>query len=168
MNNKIQRLNQAFDAIEAGDMKKLVTLVRNRSEANWTRVGQGWSLLDAAVLFKRYDAASWLLNRGANPNTLFSFDEPILPSEATADGMYFSPLASAISEGDATLVKLLIDAGADLSLPKIVEGDERLTCWDALLEDRSLMAKIERHLLSKAPEQSSISLPLGSRSSRAL
>lgn len=165
MSSNIQRRKHAFEAIEAGDMRKLRRLVRNRVEANWARVGRGWSLLDAAVLFKCHEAARWLLDRGANPNTLFFFDEPILPAEATVDGMYFSPLASAISEGDAQLVKLMLDAGADLSLPKIVDGDERLTCMDALHEAPALMAEIERHLLSKELDRFSHS-PKGGEPSR--
>lgn len=150
--NTNKRRKHAFEAIKDGDLKQLKKLVRNSIEANWTRVGLAWCLLDQAVESQRHDAAYWLLKQGANPNTLFKSDKHITPSKAIGDGMYFGPLSSAIAEGDAEMIKLLLDAGADLSLPTVIETEEGclITCKDRMSQNPSLAAAVEAHILSTA------------------
>jgi ankyrin repeat protein len=59
-------------------------------------------LFMGAVEFSHYELAQWLLDQGANPNARSS-----IGSQGTA-------LHSAAWEGDLTMVKLLVAAGADL------------------------------------------------------
>jgi hypothetical protein len=57
--------------------------------------------------------------------------------------LYFSPLATAIEKEDAHMVRIFLDAGADLNLPKYNFQGHIETCEDALGENPALRARLE-------------------------
>lgn len=142
----------AFEAADKGDLDTLKTLIRTRHEANWKHPGCGLLLLDKAVYRNDIDMLRFLLDQGANPNALIECDQLVPWPADVGDGMYFSPLASAISDGRVEILAALLDAGADLNLPKWIddESGERMTCRDALNDSPDLLAAIEALTLEKA------------------
>ena len=93
---------EAFDdVIEKGDLKDLERLV-----AAYTKHPLGAAVLPnalrVAVIYSRVEMVKLLLERGVNPNT---------PSTAVG----YTPLMQAANSANLELVKLLIDAGADLN-----------------------------------------------------
>lgn len=146
--NTTMRRKQAFDAIKTGNLERLKTLVLNKTAANWAMPHRSWALLDEAVNSGRHTIAKWLLSRGANPNTLHSDScrrgelDKLLRALIPLD-MFFSPLASAIEREDARMIRLLLDAGANLSLPTMTVNDRVETCGDMLNDRPSLAAEVE-------------------------
>lgn len=93
---------EAFDdVIERGDVKDFERLV-----AAYTKHPLGAAVLPnalrVAVIYSRVEMVKLLLERGVNPNT---------PSTAVG----YTPLMQAANGANLELVKLLIDAGADLN-----------------------------------------------------
>jgi hypothetical protein len=77
----------------------------------------------------------WLLNAGANPNTFFFHDKPWVASRGLPEGMFFSPLASAINSGMVEIVALFQERGAMFDLPVWNFGDgDCMTCQDLVME----------------------------------
>jgi ankyrin repeat protein len=74
-------------------------LRRNPSEL-MRATEHGWTALHIAVARRNRDAALWLLREGSSPHT-----------RETGSGM--TPLTTAASTGDATIVRALLAAGAD-------------------------------------------------------
>jgi ankyrin repeat protein len=89
------------DVIERGDLKDFERLV-----AAYTKHPLGAAVLPnalrVAVIYSRVEMVKLLLERGVNPNT---------PSTAVG----YTPLMQAASSANLELVKLLVDAGADLN-----------------------------------------------------
>jgi ankyrin repeat protein len=89
------------DVIERGDLKDFERLV-----AAYRKHPLGAAVLPnalrVAVIYSRVEMVKLLLERGVNPNT---------PSTAVG----YTPLMQAASSANLELVKLLIDAGADLN-----------------------------------------------------
>lgn len=148
MNTNIRR-KHAFNAIKAGNLKRLETLVTSHKDANWRLPKQPLSLLDVAVEAGKCDVVRWLLVHGANPNTLHG---PYESMEAryllSPISFYFSPLATAIQIEDAEMVRILLDAGADLALPKSILMGLIKTCDDALKKNAAFASKVESLAIS--------------------
>lgn len=89
------------DVIERGDLKDFERLV-----AAYTKHPLGAAVLPnalrVAVIYSRVEMVKLLLERGVNPNT---------PSTAVG----YTPLMQAASSANLELVKLLVNAGADLN-----------------------------------------------------
>ena len=68
--------------------------------------------------------------------------------------LYFSPLASAIEKEDAHMVRIFLDAGADLNLPKYGLRGYEYTCDDALNEKPALRARLEALAISASVGES--------------
>jgi Ankyrin repeats (3 copies) len=79
---------------------------------------RGQSLLTMAVLAEREDVAAWLLGEGANPDG----SHPAL-----------APLAYAVTGDSVSLVRLLLEYGAD---PDLDMGDEITPRWIAVTTSR--------------------------------
>lgn len=152
VNTPSLKLRLAFEAADKGDLETLKTLIRTRHEANWKHPRFGLVLLDKAVNLNDIDMLHFLLDQGANPNALIECDQLVPWPADVGEGMYFSPLASAISDGRIEILAALLDAGADLNLPKWIddESGERMTCRDALNDSPELLAGIEALALEKA------------------
>lgn len=143
---------RAFEAADKGDLDTLKPLIHTRHEANWKHPKFGLVLLDKAVNRNDIEMLHFLLDQGANPNALIDRDQLVPWPADVGDGMYFSPLASAISDCRVEVLAALLDAGADLNLPKWIdeESGERMTCRDALNDAPELLAGIEVLALEKA------------------
>jgi hypothetical protein len=114
------RICEAFSAIFDDDLAKLASIVRTKRQANWQSTARmGWSLLDAAVSNRSSPSVAFLLSKGADPNTLFRgrFRDRL----ATEEGMYSSPLLTAILFNEVEIVGLLLDAGGSLDLPEQID-----------------------------------------------
>lgn len=142
---------RAFEAADKGDLDTLKPLIHTSHEANWKHPEFGIVLLDKAVNRNDIDMLHFLLGQGANPNALIECDQLVQWPTHVGDGMYFSPLASAISDGRAEILAALLEAGADLNLPKWIDGEsgECMTCRDALNDSPELLAAIEALALEK-------------------
>lgn len=137
-------------AIRNEDFASLSKLVATPKEANWHAEKLAWSLLDEAVKANSVLMVQWLLDKGANPNTLFFQDQPCRDHKFTRPGMYFSPLAQAIDMRHVEIVLLLLARGAKLSLPTVwLEADDNVSCRE-LAEDRGMWPSIEAHLISQS------------------
>jgi ankyrin repeat protein len=161
VNTNIRR-KQALNAIKAGNLKRLQTLILSKAEANLTLPKRSWSLLDQAVDCENHDIAKWLLARGANPNTLHATPglmsrlglDRIFAFHSIEPDFYFSPLATAIEKEDAHMVRVFLDAGADLNLPKYNFQGHIETCEDALKEKPALRARLEALAISASSGES--------------
>ena len=148
--NKARSVESALDAARKGDLPALAKLVTNAKAANWTRNGQGWSLLDAAVRSQSIETVRWLLDMGANPNTLFRLDAPHLLCHQLVPGWYFSPFATAIRKELHEIALLLVSRGASPELPIIVDKDGDITtCREAAIE-MGVWPRIEACLIAKS------------------
>ena len=152
VNTTSLKLRLAFEAADKGDLDTLKTLIHTQHEANWKHPRFGLVLLDKAVYRNDIDMLHFLLDQGANPNALIECDQLVPWPADVGEGMYFSPLATAISDGRVEILAALLDAGADLNLPKWIddESGERMTCRDALNDSPELLAGIEALALEKA------------------
>lgn len=135
-----QRIWQAIRATRSGDLQTLSTLVQTRAQANWLSPDrQGIALLSHAVASKQPAVVKWLLEKGANPNTLF-FERRIVKlkeGEHYGEGRYYSPLMAAISLREVESIALLLEHGADTGLPvEIYYAYECDSCRDYLYKYR--------------------------------
>ncbi|SDW49935.1 hypothetical protein SAMN05518669_101802 [Variovorax sp. YR634] len=113
-----KRVWRAVDAAFENDVATLEQVVLTRAQANWvTPNRQGQSLLCCAVIKKSTEAIHWLLEKGADPNTLFEGKRRISPADATDWPVYESPFAGAIRMRDVGVIAAFLDHGALLSLP---------------------------------------------------
>ena len=107
-------------------------------------------MLDEAVQTASIDSVRWLLDKGANPNTLFFQDKPCGANQKRKEGLYFSPFATAISNGKTEIVLLMLSRGADLNLPTVWCGDDDFqTCRDVAMES-AVWSRIEAQLVGNA------------------
>lgn len=139
----------ALLAISNGNLAGLGKLVRTTKEANWRRPDQAWCLLDEAVDAKSSEMVQWLLAMGADPNTLFCADRLISAQHATAPAFYFSPFASAISNGQTAIVQLMLARGASLDLPYCISDEGTATCRDLAIE-KGMWPTIEAFLIGQS------------------
>lgn len=147
---RAEEFEAAKKAIKAQDFAALSKLVSTPKQANWHAEKQAWSLLDEAVKAQSMPMVEWLLDKGANPNTLFFQDRPYTVHKCPRPGMYFSPLATAIDMRYGDIVLLLLARGAKLSLPTVwLEEDDNVSCRE-LAEDRGMWPSIEAHLISQS------------------
>lgn len=167
MNTNIRR-KYALNAIKAGNLKRLQTLILSKADANLTLQEQSLSLLDQAVDFERHEIAEWLLAHGADPNTHHVVHSPmdglaqIMFGPIDVD-IYLSPLASAIQQEDANMVRILLDAGADLSLPRSIFLGQIVTCGDNLQKNSALASEVEALAISTSLGESSCQKPVSHR-----
>jgi hypothetical protein len=125
----------AKTAIKLGDIATLSQIVETKEQANWHGTDVGWCLLDEAVKTGSLTMVKWLLDAGANPNTIFFNDKPLVASRGLPEGMFFSPLASAIKSGMVEIVALFQERGAMFDLPVWNLGDgDCMTCQDLVME----------------------------------
>lgn len=146
---------RAFEAAGKGYLASLRLLVRNKREADWKHPDCGLVLLDEAVRHGGPDIVRFLLDMGANPNALICNDQLVPWPTKVDDGMYFSPLATAIFEERVEELLMLLEAGADLDLPQCCfkHLDFCQTCRDSLGEDKQLTAKMEAIVLARQVAQ---------------
>jgi ankyrin repeat protein len=91
----------AFEAATFGDLDRLVVLLADDPDLTGRRSGDGFTALHLAAFFGQDDAVRLLLARGADP-------------DARGTGwMTGTPLNAAASARHATVVALLLEAGAD-------------------------------------------------------
>lgn len=141
-------IEQAIAAIAAKDLGALAKLVKTKKQANWRRPDRVWCLLDEAVKRGSPSTVNWLLVMGADPNTLFKRGRLISLRNATEEGLYFSPLATAIRIGNAEGAALMIKAGASLNLPCDIDNEYgSLTCQKAI-DIEKLWPAIEAYLIA--------------------
>ena len=88
------------------DFAQVLVLILDGAEID-ARTHEGWTALTYAVSHREYEITQQLLDSGANPNPVTSYD------------MQDAPLALAAYRGDFDLVRLLIAHGAD---PNIYSG----------------------------------------------
>lgn len=137
-------------AVREGDLIALSRLVKKPSQANWYAHDCAWCLLDEAVKAGSVAMVQWLLEKGANPNTLFYRDKPYDRSQGVAPGFYFSPFASAIRNGDQQIVQLMLAHGADIDLPFVCEADGDYSTCRHIAEQHGMWPCIEAYLLGQA------------------
>ena len=138
-----KRVWQAVDAAMEDDVATLQKLVLTRAHANWvTPNRQGKSLLCGAVFTKSTEATKWLLEKGADPNTLFAHKRRIKLSDATKWSIYESPFAQAIHQRDVEIIAAFLDHGASLSIPETLHTYHGVTDCGGLLEAIGLAQKV--------------------------
>lgn len=161
---QVKQVEKAFDAIKRGDLAGLVKAVATADQANWIRQGKAWCLLDEAVRCQSLPLVAWLLNKGANPNTLFRYDH--LHShllDSVIPGLYFSPLAAALRGGLEDIVVLLLTHGASLRLPIWYDVSAGLvTCEDMAVEG-GLWPRIEAFLIAQDTAEPGVTPPSAKR-----
>lgn len=141
---KTMRKKLAFDAARDGNLTAITDLVLTNADANWRLANPPWSLLDQAVRAGQHHIASFLLRRGADPNTRGKLTSriPIFDLLVPLD-FYLSPLATAIELQDCLTIKMLLDAGASLDLPRLKIQGRLETCGDFLDKHPHLAAQVE-------------------------
>jgi hypothetical protein len=126
----------AKKAVREGDFVALSGLIKSPKQANWYASDRAWCLLDEAVKAGSATMVKWLLEKGANPNTLFMHDKPYDIRKGIVSGWYFSPFASAMKLQNMEMVSMMLAHGADLSLPVVWDSlDDNMTCRDLAVED---------------------------------
>lgn len=97
----LTRTNFAVEkAIKKGDIKRLEIYLKSGTEVN-AQTEQGFSLLETAVMYKRYAIVELLLKRGAKIP-----DSQLNP---------FSIFAHCFKTNDIRMLKLLLDSGYDVN-----------------------------------------------------
>ena len=91
----------AFEAATFGDLDRLAVLLADDPDLTQRRSGDGFTALHLAAFFGQDDAVRLLLARGAGPDS---------PGTGWMTG---TPLNAAASARHATVVALLLEAGAD-------------------------------------------------------
>jgi hypothetical protein len=148
------RVWRAVEAASINNVTTLAQIVLTRAQANWlTPDRQGMSLLCNAVYYQSTDAIKWLLEKGADPNTLFENKRRIRHADAIGDESYISPFYDAIRSHNIEIIAAFLDHGALLSLrcPFPWEKD----CGD-LLDRRGLSQAVnayreKKHLAQVIP-----------------
>lgn len=126
----------AKKAVRDDNFVALSMLIKSPKQANWYASDKAWCLLDEAVKAGSTTMVKWLLENGANPNTLFMHDKPYDIRKGVARGWYFSPFASAMKLQNEQMVSMMLAQGADLNLPVIWESPEdNTTCRDLAVTD---------------------------------
>lgn len=126
----------ATKAVRAGNFVALSGLIKSPKQANWYASDRAWCLLDEAVKAGSKGMVKWLLENGANPNTLFLHDKPYDIRKGCVRGWYFSPFASAMKSQNIEMVSMMLAHGADLNLPVVWESlDDNTTCRDLAVQD---------------------------------
>ena len=126
----------AKKAVREGNIAVLNRLIKSPNQANWYACNTAWCLLDEAVKSGSATMVKWLLEKGANPNTLFMHDKPYDIRKGIVPGIYFSPFASAMNCQNEQMVSMMLAYGADLNLPVVWESlDDNTTCRDLAAED---------------------------------
>lgn len=126
----------ATKAVRAGNFVALSGLIKSSKQANWYASDRAWCLLDEAVKSGSTTMVNWLLEKGANPNTLFLHDKPYDIRKGIVRGWYFSPFASAMKSQNEQMVSMMLAHGADLNLPVVWESlDDNTTCRDLAVDD---------------------------------
>jgi hypothetical protein len=140
----------AKTAIKLGDLSTVRKMIKTKKQADWYDPERAWCLLDEAVKVGSSEIVEWLLDKGANPNTLFYKEKPYDIRKGICGGMYFSPFASAIEAKQDSIIRLLLAHGADLNLPVISYGGAGVgTCRD-LAEEHGMLHCVEAQLISQA------------------
>jgi ankyrin repeat protein len=118
----VLRQQQILIALARSDLTALSNLGLTPEEINSPTSDNSFHLpLMHAVLKSSPTLVNWCLNNGANPNTLFDDNGPVLHSKISfRAGLYYSPLGMAITDLNVEIVALLLEAGADLNLPYYV------------------------------------------------
>jgi hypothetical protein len=145
-----QDIEAAIEAIKRDDLNALSKLVKTAKQANWRRKDRPWSLLDQAVSSRSFSMVKWLVEKGANPNTVFFRDKPCDDRKGLCPGMYFSPFASAISFNQMEIALFLFASGADINIPMYRCSVEGLTTCRDVAEYLGLWSYMEAHLISQA------------------
>ena len=149
-NPQQRAFKSARKAVREDDFVALSKLVKSSSQANWYASDRAWCLLDEAVKSGSSAMVQWLLEKGANPNTLFLGDKRYDLSQGLVPGIFFSPFATAISKGDKPIVQLMLTHGADIYLPIVYENkDDYSTCRD-IAEMSGMWPFIEAFLIGQA------------------
>lgn len=142
-------IEDALEAVRTEDFQTLTTLVTTPKQANWHSKKSAWCLLDVAVKQDSLTMVSWLLDKGANPNTLF-FRDTLHSRRRFEPGLYFSPFATAISNGQSDIALLLLERGASLDLPIVwCDADDFQSCRDLAIE-KGLWPRMEAFLLTQS------------------
>ncbi|KAI8106252.1 hypothetical protein M9435_000798 [Picochlorum sp. BPE23] len=97
-----------------GDVPGMVLLYKNNKNVLEGSNCEGWTALHGAVVNGRCDSALWLLQHGADFNAVKS------------DGWGDTALHYACEQGNETMVKLLVEWGADVMV-KNSHGDDAVT-----------------------------------------
>lgn len=126
----------AKKAVREGNFVALSRLIKSPKQANWYASDKAWCLLDEAVKAGSTAMVKWLLEKGANPNTLFMHDKPYDIRKGIVPGWYFSPFSSAMNCQNEQMVSMMLAYGADLNLPVVWESlDDNTTCRDMAVEN---------------------------------
>lgn len=108
-------MNELMVSVVENDMDILVAQASDEGLLNETNA-DGYTALHLAVLESNYDAAAYLLEQGADPNTL--------------DTYKYTPLMEAVGYENMEMVELLLTAGAD----KELTGPEGYTAQQLALD----------------------------------
>ena len=126
----------AKKAVREGNLVALSRLIKSPKQANWYASDKAWCLLDEAVKAGSTAMVKWLLEKGANPNTLFMHEKPYDIRKGIVPGWYFSPFATAMNYQNEQMVSMMLSHGADLNLPIVWESlDDNTTCRDLAVDD---------------------------------
>lgn len=90
-----------FEAAALGDTARLNLLLRNEPEGVCSFSADGFTALHFAAFFSQPQAARELLNQGADPNAI------------AANGTKLAVINSAAASGNAEIVKMLLQEGAN-------------------------------------------------------
>ena len=140
----------AKKAVWEGNIAVLNRLIKSPNQANWYACNTAWCLLDEAVKSGSATMVKWLLEKGANPNTLFMHDKPYDIRKGIVPGIYFSPFASAMKSHNEQMVSMMLAHGADLNLPVVWESlDDNTTCRDLAVDD-GFLSRVEAIVLAQS------------------
>lgn len=147
---QVQWFEMAKQAVRMGDPWLLGSMIKTPKQANGYASDTAWSLLDEAVKVSSSQSVKWLLQHGANPNTLFWRDKLYDHRKGVEPGWYFSPFASAIRLQNQEVIKLMMGYGADLNLPVVCAGDRTITTCGGMAKDCGMWPQIEAILISQS------------------
>ena len=139
----------AAEALACGEIETL-----DRSVAHWPQMPNGESPIAFAVRFEQRDAVEWLIGHDADPDivALWKIDMRAEAIRAADDPRWLNiqrgpeattPLHEAIRRNDADLARLLIAAGADLTI-RDAQWHGRPLDWANALGRPELAAIIQR------------------------
>lgn len=102
-------VNEAFQAAERGDADALRNLLKSEPSLAGAENDNGLTLLGYAVHFGSADAASALLDAGADVNAISHSSVPYIPSNTALH-------AAIAGEGSRAVIRLLLERGARTDL----------------------------------------------------